>query len=114
MDNERLRHLQRQKEILLEHLDWINQEIDKESIASHPSPSPKASRLAEAFATDKPVANSLEIESLPQEQLASELYDQLGPDTKSAVADTKRGCLLIAGAIFALFAALCVYVVYYY
>ncbi|EDY81074.1 hypothetical protein VDG1235_691 [Verrucomicrobiia bacterium DG1235] len=114
MDSERLQKLRRQKNILLEHLDWINQEIDRETLAATPNTSPKASRLAEAIPDDKLVAASLELENAPQSQVASDLYTELGPDTKNAVADTKRGCLIIGGIAFASFAAICGYVIFYY
>ncbi len=114
MDSERLQKLKQQKQLILEHLDWINQEIDRETIASIPSVSPKTNRLIEAIPKEKEVASRLEIESSPANQVASDLYSELGPDTKSAVADTKRGCLIISGIAFASLAAVCAWVVYYY
>ena len=120
VDKARLQELKRQRDLLQQHLDWLNQEIDRETLASAPEVSPKASRLAEALSDDKPVDLSLsdnvapEIESASQELVASDLYSELGPDTKSAAADTKRGCLLIGGFAFCLLGALVTWVVFFY
>lgn len=114
MDSERLRKLKHQKQLILEHLDWINQEIDQASLGSTPSTSPKTSRLIEAIADDKEVSSSLEIESSPQDLVASDLYSELGPDTKNAAAETKRGCFIVGTIAFASLAGLCAWVIYYY
>lgn len=110
----RLQKLKQQKQLILEHLDWLNQEIDRETIAAKPSPSPKTNRLIEAIPEDKEVASQLEIESTPRHQVASDLYSELGPDTKSAASETKRGCLFIAALAFAGLAAVIGWVVFYY
>lgn len=70
--------------------------------------------MIEAIDEDKPISESFEIESKPQEMVATDIYDELGPDTKNAVADTKKGCLLIGGLAFAAFAVTCGYVIFYY
>lgn len=114
MDKERLRKLKQQKELILRQLEWINLEIDQESTKPAPETSPQTSRLIEAFSGDRPVSPDLEIESAAPEIVASDLYDKLGPDTKNAASETKRGCLLISGIAFASFAALCAWVIYYY
>ncbi len=114
MDSERLRKLKQQRQIILEHLDWINQEIDQATITTPKATSPKTSRLIEAIDEDREVSSSFEIESTPPNHVVSDLYDELGPDTKSAVAETKRGCLIIGSLAFAAFAALCAWVLYYY
>ncbi len=114
MDSERLRKLKQQKQLILEHLDWINQEIDQESVSTTPSSSPKTSRLIEAIADDKEISPSLEIESSPQELVASDLYNELGPDTKNAAAETKRGCFIVGAIAFTSLAGLCAWVIYYY
>ena len=113
MDSERLQTLKRQKRILQEHLDWINEEIDRETVSA-PSTSPKTSRLVEAIAAEKEIASSLEIESSPPGAVVSDLYAELGPDTKRAAADTKRGCLIVGGLAFAALAAVTAWVVSYY
>ncbi|MBC2604719.1 hypothetical protein [Pelagicoccus albus] len=115
MDDERLRQLKRQKSLILEHLNWIDQEIARVELSSTPSvPSKRENRLAEAFPEDRPVEKSLDPESSPQNQVAADLYSELGPDTKNAVADTKKGCLLIGAAAFASLAALVCYVIFFY
>ncbi len=114
MDSERLRKLKQQRLLILEHLDWINQEIDRETITSPKVTSPKTSRLLEAIDEDREVSSNLEIESTPPNRVVSDLYDELGPDTKSAAADTKRGCMIISALAFTAFAALCAWVLYYY
>jgi len=114
MESKRLTELKRQKALLLEHLEWLNLEIDKESIESAPSASPHANRLVEAIAEDKPVSPTLELESQPPEQVASDVYNQLGPDAKNAAADAKKGCLLVATTAFAALAGIVIYVAFYY
>lgn len=117
MDNERLRQLREQKALIESHLDWINQQIDRETLHDAPSPSPKLSRLKDAILADRPIADSLGLEdpeSTSQEQVASDLYSQLGPDTRSAAADTKRGCLLFAGLAFSLLAGAIAYIIFFY
>lgn len=117
MESHRLAQLRRQKELVLEQLDWINQEIDRELVTSTPSASPKTSRLLEAVSIDKAVCSRLESpdpESLPRGAVVSDLYDQLGPDTKSAAADTKKGCLLFGALAFGLLAVVICYVTFYY
>lgn len=119
MENERLQKLKRQKNILLEHLDWINQEIDQEMVEHAPSVSPKASRLAEAVGDNKTVDFSLSddrsnTEDLSQEQVATDLYSELGPNTKNAAADTKRGCLMVSGIAFCALGAIITYVLVWY
>ncbi|MDQ8186845.1 hypothetical protein [Pelagicoccus sp. SDUM812002] len=114
MDSERLQKLRQQKQLILDHLDWINQEIDREINTAAPSKSPKTSRLIDAISDDKEVAPSLDLESAPRGQVVSDLYTELGPDTKSAAADTKRGCLIISALAFTALAAVCAWVIYYY
>ncbi|MDQ8200354.1 hypothetical protein QEH56_19475 [Pelagicoccus enzymogenes] len=114
MESERLRQLKQQKQLILNHLDWINQEIDRESIATIPSKSPRSNRLAEAIPEDREVASSLEIESSPSSKVASDLYQELGPDAKNAAAETRRGCLIISAVAFTALAALGAWVIYYY
>lgn len=114
MGSQRLKELERQKKLLLEHLEWLNLEIDQEATKSAPPSSPHANRLAGTIPDEKPVTPSLELESKPQEQVASDVYDQLGPDAKNAAADARKGCLLIGAAAFATFAAIAIYVSFYY
>ena len=117
MESDHLRQLRQQKELILRHLDWINQQIDKETQLGRPSPSPKISRLLEAIPKDKPVSAQLEFkdpEAASQHQVASDIYDQLGPDTKSAAQQTRRGCLMIAGFATCLLGALVCYVYFFY
>ena len=119
MESERLAKLKRQKQLLLEHLDWISQEIDIEANQTVPSSTPKASRLVEAVDELKPIDESLttsriDVESVPQGNVVNELYSELGPDTKNAAADAKKGCLIVAVAAFGLFLAVCCYVLFFY
>ncbi|MDQ8203729.1 hypothetical protein [Pelagicoccus sp. SDUM812003] len=117
MESDYLKQLRQQKELLLKHLDWIDQQIDRECLNEKPSPSPKTSRLLETFEPDRPISRKLEIkdpESLPKEQVATDIYEQLGPDTKSAAQQTRRGCLLFSVLFFALFGGLVAYIYYAY
>lgn len=117
MDFERLEKLKRQRELIQEHLDWLNAEIDRATIHSTPTTSPKASRLAEAFATNKPVDISLGLpdpESAPGAVVAADLYSELGPDTKGAAAETRRGCLILSAIAFGSLAAAIAAIYIYY
>ena len=100
-------------------MEWLNREIDREAAQSAPFPSPKASRLAETFDPNRPVTASLlpdstDVENASEEQVAAEVYDRLGPDTKSAAANARRGCLIIGILAFALLAGLTIYVTLWY
>ena len=118
MENERLKQLHSQKELILQHLDWINQEIDRENLAHAPTFSPAANRLAKAIASDEPVAQGLrsttDVETMTSDQVASDLYSELGPDTRNAAASAQRGCLAISITAFAALAALVLYVAFWY
>lgn len=114
MKSKRLEELNRQKELLLEHLEWIKLEIDRETLESTPSASPNTNRLLEAIPKDKPVSLTLDPESSSQEQVASDLYDQLGPDSKSAAKNARKGCLFFGATAFAALIGLVIYVVFYY
>lgn len=118
MGNERRQKLIRQRQILIEHLDWINQEIDRETIQTKDSHTPKTSRLLETIEPNRPVAATLETpsrsSSQSQSQVAAELYNELGPDTKSAAAETKRGCLIIGAVSFISLLAFLAYVFFWY
>lgn len=114
MPSERLEQLKQQKALVQQHLDWIDQEIDRERVESEAVAEPVAYRLAEPVDSNKRVAESLDLESQPSARVATDLYDELGPDTKTATAETKKGCLLIGGVALASVAAICTYVIYFY
>lgn len=115
MDSDRLKQLRRQKALLEEHLAWIQQEIDRATLEQTPPSSPKASRLKEVFPDTKPIVESLRPLDEPRQiNVASDLYSELGPDTRSAAADTKRGCLIISAVAFGLLGLLVAYVVFWY
>ncbi len=117
MDFERLEQLKRQRALIQEHLDWLDAQIDRADAPSSPSTSPKASRLAEAFAADKPVEFALarpDPEAAARAVVAADLYSELGPDTKGAAADTRRGCLLLCALAFGSLAAAIAAIYIYY
>lgn len=114
MNGNRLAQLKRQRDLLLEHLDWLSLEIERETASSAQSRSPKTSRLIEAIPPDRPVAENLGRHPESTTPTAADLYDQLGPDTKGAAADTKRGCLLMSAAAFLAVAGLIAYVFFWY
>lgn len=119
MESERLKALKRQKALLLEHIAWLDQEIDQEASTDISGQGPAPHRLGEALLGSETVAYSLsdvstEIESSPPEQVASTLYSELGPDTKGATEETKRGCLIFGSLAFLFLAALGSYVAFYY
>ena len=103
----------------MEHLAWLDQEIDREASSNISAQGPEPHRLGEALLGSETVAYSLgdvsaEIESSPPEQVASALYSELGPDTKGATEETKRGCLIFGSLAFLSLAALVSYVAFYY
>lgn len=118
MDTERLRQLKRQKELLLGHLDWIDQEIARESLQGGDSPGSQFNRLSvgsERVTADRSLtATRIEVDAMSPALVASDLYSELGPDTAGSVNETKRGCLLLTATAFCLFAALVVAIFLWY
>lgn len=119
MENSRLQQLRRQKELLLQHLEWIDREIDRESGASEALASRQASRLKEVFSQEKSPERALsverlDVESFSSEQVATDLYTELGPDARGAATDAKRGCLTAAALAFVAFASFVAYLLFWY
>ncbi|MEM9160157.1 MAG: hypothetical protein AAGB46_14020 [Verrucomicrobiota bacterium] len=114
MSEKRLKELKEQKRLLEGHLAWLENEIAKEAEAAPTSRIADAlpdegtikPRTVEALATDSPP----ESEPNPIE----EVYNSLGPDTKGAASDAKRGCLILFGVGFAIFAAIAIGLTLFY
>lgn len=117
MGAERLKALRHQRDLLIEHLDWINAEIDRETVVSNfPPPSPRQSQLRDAFAPNRPVEIALDRdpEELTPEEAAADVYIELGADARGAASEAKRGCLVVSSLGFAGLAMLFGYVIWWY
>jgi len=100
MSQDRLSQLLKQKQLIQDHLAWIEQEIAKQKDPADALPAGRPSEPSNRLAALQPK------ERLPSPEAANspgpsnphpvvELYDTLGPDKKSAAQETKRGCLLL-------------------
>ena len=102
MPDDRLKALLRQKSLLEEHLKWIEAEIAREKDSDGTSATPAtplpASRLIPAPAD----APTLEPTSDDPDQAAAvpDIYESLGPDTKSSVKNARLGCIALFAAAF--------------
>lgn len=95
--SERLRHLQRQRALLSEHLAWIDSEIASETTATS-NAAPRAPAPAESIASPlSPAAIvPLEADALIEKYAA---HERQNPD------DLRRGCLYVFASAVLLFAA---------
>lgn len=113
--SKRLRELHKQKELLQSHLQWLDSEIAKEDEDSQTLHSPQTEDQSLANRIDAttpspatqaiPVSKEAASEDPPQEQAVEDIYAELGPNTKSAAAQTKTGCLIAFAVAIALLAA---------
>ena len=108
MEDKRLRELLKQRALVEGHLQWIDSEI--ESLQPAPTASPQAHQSSsnrleslESQATD-PVAlpeHSTVPGTEPNPNVAiSDIYDELGPNTREAVNDARLGCISIFACAF--------------
>jgi len=90
MGQKRLAKLKRQRTLLQEHLDWLEEQILEE--LGEPLP-PRQGLQQEAPHAKVEAPKADEHEALPASQVASELYSELGPDAAGASAAAKKGCI---------------------
>ncbi len=112
MEEKRLNELLKQRALIEEHLIWIDAEIDEaQQDGSLPAPSPiPANRLQKI---DEPILekpSALPIEDPDPNLAVSDIYDELGPETRNSAKDAQRGCLGIFAFAFLVLAALVVWV----
>ena len=101
MPGDRLNQLIKQKQLLEEHMAWLEQEIAKEQ--GKPEPAIPASRLESSEELEQkeapktPVTPEPEVdpEELTPEQTAADIYQELGPEASSSAQDARKSCLLI-------------------
>ncbi len=101
MSSDRLKQLTKQKELLQEHMDWLEQEIAKEQ--GKPPTSVPASRLETPLEKTEPETPSIPVqpepvadpEQLSTEQTATDIYNELGPDVTNSAQSARNSCLLI-------------------
>ena len=89
--SERLRQLQRQQAILLEHLAWIEAQIALEAIPKELSPPRPLTWQPEKLEDAQPIA-------------ADALIERYAEKERQHPADIRRGCLLFLIGTLALFA----------
>jgi hypothetical protein len=96
--SERLRHLQRQRALLGEHLTWIDSEIARETSTALNCPQP----------ADKPASAPL-IAPAPQAELVSDsaetLIEKYADEERQNPNAIRRGCLIVFTLSLALIAA---------
>lgn len=107
-DSQHLKNLLKQKELIEGHLAWINEEIAKESFREQPVAQPKSlqSRISQIDKDDPPSTAPV----LQQTDVIPDLFDELGPDMKSATYDTKKGCFLYFGIGVAILVGIVAYI----
>lgn len=118
MDPDRLSQLRRQRELIRQHLAWLDSEI---AAASHTSPSPTPSPTDGADAPAQPASSSTDAAApLP---LAADSSNASGedaaplipdPDPGSVHNEVRRGCLIYAGILAGLLAALIAFIYWRY
>lgn len=112
MDEKRINELLKQRALIEEHLNWLDAEIDATQ-GENPSPVVSgipANRLQDI---DEPNGEQTGAEALdePDPNLAvSDIYDELGPETRDSAKDARRGCLGIFAFAFLVLVALVVWV----
>lgn len=108
--SDRLRHLQRQRALLGEHVAWLDSEIARETAAV---PSPQAEGKP---ATDAPALTPAPPEHLPEPvSQADALIEKYAANERQKPADIRRGCFyLFAAAIILLTGAIiAVWLIFY-
>lgn len=100
MNPQRLAELQRQRDLVREHLAWLEREIAREH-----SVTPQAIAPAVVSISVRPETSSL----APTPELPAELPK---PDPVGAAAEARRGCLLLFIAAFAIL-ALALFAIYF-
>tara|TARA_B110000037_G_scaffold173970_1_gene198029 strand:+ start:421 stop:801 length:381 start_codon:yes stop_codon:yes gene_type:complete len=104
-ESQRLKELLKQKELVESHLDWLNSEIAHAQGIPDLKPIPKAksqksdvplpqNRITDLSQVPEELSSSEASPPKEQEHFIDEIYTELGPNTKSAANETKRGCLI--------------------
>jgi len=106
--NSRLKKLRAQRELILKHLQWIDQEIaDQAAAESGPPPIPA---LDPPTPAEDPISGSMEETTAPA--LPLEALEE--PNVQSLKNDVRKGCLLYFGLAWVALAAVVgvVYLIY--
>jgi len=113
MPNRRLETLRRQKTLIEEHLAWLDREIAAEVAPAEPGLSPRTgNRLNPPNPSPSAPQSPAASDEPDQASAIPDIYDELGPDTKSSVRSARLGCLLAFGLGFAAVGVV-VWMVYY-
>lgn len=102
MSDDRLKVLLRQKSLLEEHLKWIENEIAREKGSDDAPPTPEDPLLANRLAPT-PADNSTPTptnDEPDQTTAVPDIYESLGPDTKSSAKSARLGCIVLFAAAF--------------
>lgn len=122
MARNRLNVLLKQRALIEEHLAWLESEINAiqsesvETSETEPTPSPipanrlKGSATFETFADPKRASIKAAAVDPDPNTVVSDLYDELGPETKSSVNDARKGCITLFAGSFLVLAAIAVWV----
>ena len=128
MASDKLTQLLKQRALLEEHLAWLESEINalqSESIEMPATISPyenaiPANRLAESQTfenspepTESPLIPS-ELGEPEQKSVLTDIYDELGPETRDSVNDARKGCILGFIGAFAILGAIVSWILWKY
>ena len=108
MEDKRLQELLKQKTLIEGHLQWIESEIESlqpAATASVQAHEPTGNRLENLESDD---TNPVNVPIPPAETgvdpdpnaAVSDIYDELGPNTRDSVNDARRGCITIFACAF--------------
>ena len=103
MKERRLEDLQRQKALIEEHLNWLNAEIESlQNTDADVAADQPLNRLEDRTVSPGNVfIPKPKTDEEPDPQTAiSDIYDELGPETKASVKDARKGCLAIFAVAF--------------
>ncbi len=112
MEDKRLNELLKQRALIEEHLIWLDAEIDaaQGEHSTSAAGSIPANRLPQIEEPIVEKASALPVDEPDPKLAVSDIYDELGPETRDSVKDARRGCLGIFAFAFLALAALVVWV----
>ena len=123
VEDKRLQELRKQKALIEGHLQWIDSEIASlqtaatAPIRAHQSSNNRREGLESQAATNPVTLPTLSAEPgvEPDPNAAvSDIYDELGPDTRDSVNEARRGCITIFACAFLALGLLSLWIWYTY
>ena len=101
MSDDRLKALLRQKSLLEEHLKWIEAEIaeSKRNVDRDPEKIEVPANRIAPETTESPAIQPT-LDEPDQAAAIPDIYQSLGPETKSSVKNARLGCIALFAAAF--------------